>query len=276
MRVYPLLRQIIDQCDDALRDSFLRRMEISERVAEAKMAAGEDIFDPPVATEIVTRIADSLPPQVALQGTALWTSLLRMSRGRQYRYFVRHDPELRLAHEQDITPDAPQGPVYCPAQFSVLVPKELCVQQCDTVQEALEQARKNADASAFLPSSAVYNTHWLLPVSDEPSLYINDSFTLGKNQMYLLVSRRLVDRPENNLISIAHSVNEHSGALAQALSVLADYNFSVEYLRLKREQEKTFIFVDFAGNITREETRSALYQLSHEQAVFKLLGYRKK
>ncbi|MPN64949.1 hypothetical protein SDC9_212728 [bioreactor metagenome] len=45
---------------------------------------------------------------------------------------------------------------------------------------------------------------------------------------------------------------------------------------MKREQGKAFIFVDFTGNITREETRSALFQLSHEQKVFKLLGYRTK
>ena len=91
-----LIRQIIDGCDEALRDSFLRRMDASLSEAKKRLVTNTPIYDPADAQRVIDHVSYGLSPELAAKATVLWSSLLRMSRGRQYKYFVENARDIGL------------------------------------------------------------------------------------------------------------------------------------------------------------------------------------
>ena len=96
-----ILRQIIDQCDDSLRDVFLRRMDVAVRLTKLE-DDGAAIFDEPRIDEVLRHVTYGLSPELNIRANSLWTSLMRMTRGRQYRHVITHRPDLQLTHEKDL------------------------------------------------------------------------------------------------------------------------------------------------------------------------------
>ena len=96
-----ILRQIIDQCDDSLRDVFLRRMDIAVKLTKLD-DDGEAIFDEERIDEVLRHVTYGLSPELIIRANSLWTSLMRMTRGRQYRHVITHKPDLKLPHEHDL------------------------------------------------------------------------------------------------------------------------------------------------------------------------------
>ena len=96
-----ILRQIIDQCDDSLRDVFLRRMEIAIKLTKLE-DDGAEIFDEERIEEVLRHVTYGLSPELVIRANSLWRSLMRMTRGRQYRHVITHRPELKLPHEENL------------------------------------------------------------------------------------------------------------------------------------------------------------------------------
>lgn len=113
MKEKDLLFQIILSCDEALKESFLRRMELSTSIAAGRLAACEPIYDSEVEKIMMDHACAGLSPELTIKARSLWSTLLRMSRGRQYQFFVENDPDLILPHEADIG-TAVHGPILCP------------------------------------------------------------------------------------------------------------------------------------------------------------------
>ena len=286
MNQYELYRNIIDGCDEALRDVFLRRMEMSLKVAERKLESGGAIYDPEREAAIVAHISDGLPPELALKAQSLWRSLLRMSRGRQYHFFVTHDKSLKLSYEPDIRHEAPDGPVLCSESDAPLISSTLGLeaQPCSSVAKVLEGLENGTAPWAALALEDFYDSDWLYSMIYQRLIYVNSvTRAMGGKHIFLL-SRQLYDLPENDMITIAFAMPSHvSGILAQSLEVFADLKINLEYLRFKTQNinddnknQRSVIFADLNGQLLSVPVRAALMQLESEALSCRVIGYRRR
>jgi|GEM_PF-1046534 len=286
MNEYELYRNIIDGCDEALRDVFLRRMEMSLKVAERKLASGGDIFAPEREAAIIEHISDGLPPELALKAQSLWRSLLRMSRGRQYHYFITHDKSLRLSYEPDILTAAPDGPVLCTESDARLISSSLGLeaQTCSSVSKALEGLENGTAPWAALALENFYDSDWLYSMIFQRPIYVNSVQRAAGGKHVFLLSRNLYDLPENDMITLAFAMPSHVyGILAQSLEVFADLKINLEYLRFKTQNinddnknQRSVVFADFNGQLLSVPVRAALLQLESEAPFCRVIGYRRR
>ena len=285
MQEQEILRQIIDSCDEALLDVFLRRMEVSLQVARSYLEHRDaQIYDPIYENQVLEHVTSGLSPELTVRARSLWSSLLRMSRGRQYRYLIIHDPELTLAHEVDILTAMPEGPVLSPSNMCREVSSALNMEAspCRSTGAALEGLLSGkADRAAVLVGS-YYETEWLYSMIYNQPVYINALVPSSDGQMVALMSKKLIDIPENSIISVAFAIQmDRRGDLAQALSVFSEADLNVEYFRVKTqniaaddEQRINIVFAELSGKLMSTDTRTALFQLQEERPFFRVIGYR--
>ena len=99
MNQIDLYKKIIDNCDEALREAFIHRMNIAENIASAKIQSGMKISNIHKDEENVQRVTFGVPRDIKPMAVSLWRTLSRMNRGRQYSYLVRNtDGKLGYAH----------------------------------------------------------------------------------------------------------------------------------------------------------------------------------
>ena len=118
-----ILQQIIDSCDDSLRDVFLRRMDIAVKMTRLD-DDGESIYDYDREQEVLRHVTAGLSPELTIRANSLWRSLMRMTRGRQYRHVITNKPQLKLPHEKDLVDSdgITDGLVLCPIQYDQELP----------------------------------------------------------------------------------------------------------------------------------------------------------
>lgn len=78
-------RKEIDGIDEQLVSLFLRRMELSCKVAEYKKREGKPIFDPARERELLTKIADLAGEEYQADAETLYSIILELSKSRQGR-----------------------------------------------------------------------------------------------------------------------------------------------------------------------------------------------
>jgi len=284
MKQQDLFRHIINGCDEALKDVFLRRMDASVNMAKYKMENGLTIYDEVREAEVLNNVSTGLSPELSLKSKLLWKTLLRMSRGRQYRYFIQHDETLQLAHEADIRQQMPDGVVLCPDNISRVVSATLGkeVRTCPSIAVSIDGLLDGTTDYAAVVINDLYDTDWLYNIIFDKPIYINSFTNTSDGRMVALMSRQLYDLPENSIVTMAFAVStKEQGSLAQALSVLVDCHANVEYLRLKtqnidrdEQQQVNIVFLEVTGKLLSTDIRSALFQLQSELPFFRVLGYR--
>lgn len=77
------IRDEINEVDDALLKLFLRRMEASQRMAEAKRNSASPVHDPARERDILTKVAHAVGPDLENEARLMFTTLMSISRGRQ-------------------------------------------------------------------------------------------------------------------------------------------------------------------------------------------------
>ncbi len=77
------IRGEIDEIDGELVKLFVRRMEASEKIAEAKRASHVPVCDPAREREILSKVAKAVGPDLESEARMLFTTLMSMSRGLQ-------------------------------------------------------------------------------------------------------------------------------------------------------------------------------------------------
>ena len=77
------IRREINTIDDELVKLFVRRMEASEKVAEAKRGSSTPVLDPARERAILAKVAKAVGPNFENEARLLFTTLMSMSRGRQ-------------------------------------------------------------------------------------------------------------------------------------------------------------------------------------------------
>lgn len=284
MKEQDILNQIIDSCDDALRDVFLRRMEIAVKLTDLD-DGGDSIFDYDREQEVLRHVTSGLSPELTIRANSLWRSLMRMSRGKQYRHLIVHRPELKLAHEKDLVRDSVHdGVVLCPSSMARMISSALGmeVKPCHSLPAAVDALLQDEGDFAALIVNSFYDTEWLYSMIYDKPIYINSFIPLPDGHMLALFSKSLYADESNSIVSVAFAIrmNQH-GDLSQTLAVLAEAKLNVEYFRVKTEnidyddqQQINIVFAELSGSLTAVDTRAAFLQLQHELPFFRVIGYR--
>lgn len=87
------VRREIDSVDDAIADLFVRRMELADRIAEAKRESGTKVADPAREHAILSRIAAKCGPELEDAAKRIYSTLFAISRERQ-RFVMRGESRL--------------------------------------------------------------------------------------------------------------------------------------------------------------------------------------
>lgn len=83
MRTLGDIRKEIDAIDDEIASLYVRRLEISKEVAEAKRAAGAPLGDPAREREILLKAAERVGPEYEDGAALLFTTLFELSKALQ-------------------------------------------------------------------------------------------------------------------------------------------------------------------------------------------------
>ena len=280
-----ILRQIIDQCDDSLRDVFLRRMDVAVRLTKLD-DEGAAIFDEPRIDEVLRHVTYGLSPELNIRANSLWTSLMRMTRGRQYRHVITHVPELQLTHEKDLVDSdgIQDGIVVCPTEMARDVASILGmeVSPCYSIAATLEALLDGKGDYGALIVNSFYDTDWLYTLIFRQPLYINAFIPLPDGRMLVLFSKKLFSDISNSIISVAFAIKmDQQGHLSQTLATLAEAQMNLEYFRVKTQdiddddqQKINIVFAEFTGSLTSVASRTAFLQLERELPFFRVIGYR--
>lgn len=285
MKEEVILRQVIDSCDDALRDAFLRRMDIAVRMTRLE-DDGESIYDYAQEQEVLHRVTSGLAPEHVVRANSLWRSLMRMTRGRQYRYLVSHKPQLQLPHEKDLieSDQVKDGIVLCPEDMARTVSSTLGmeVSPCHSIPATIDALLHDQGDFAALIVNSFYDTEWLYSMIFRQPMYINSFIPLPDGRMLALFSKKLYADTSNSIVSVAFAIRmDQNGDLSQTLSTLAEARLNLEYFRVKTQdidfddqQKINIVFAEFSGALTALETRTAFLQLHRELPFFRVIGYR--
>ncbi|MBQ3404130.1 MAG: chorismate mutase, partial [Oscillospiraceae bacterium] len=90
------LREEIDQVDNALTDLIVRRMDISERIAQFKKEQNLPVYDPQRERQKLYDIAQKAGADMAPATDVLFSVLFDLSRSRQDEIMEKHAEEKQL------------------------------------------------------------------------------------------------------------------------------------------------------------------------------------
>lgn len=285
MKEQVIMRQIIDQCDDALRDVFLRRMDIAVKMTKLD-DDGDAIYDYDREQEVLRHVTYGLSPELVIRAESLWRSLLRMTRGKQYRHLITHKPDIKLPHEKDMvdTDGIRDGIVLCPAEMARTVSSTLGmeVSPCHSIQATIDGLLEDQGDYAALIVNSFYDTEWLYSLIFQLPIYINSFIPLPDGRMLALFSKKLFSDTSNSIVSVAFAIRmDQYGDMSQTLAALAEAKLNLEYFRVKTQdidyddqQKINIVFAEFSGSLTAVETRAIFLQLEKELPFFRVIGYR--
>jgi len=87
-------RAEIDRINDELVRLFVRRLDLSSKIASAKRAAGKPVTDPQREREILSRVGASVPPEYESAARLLFSTLFSVSKARQRELMRAADAEV--------------------------------------------------------------------------------------------------------------------------------------------------------------------------------------
>ena len=111
------IRSEINAIDDELLRLFVRRMEASSEVAEAKRESGVPIFDPKRERDILSKVAQTVGPELENEARLVFTNLFSISRARQ-RAELAGKSEFMISLERVLA----EKPTMFPSSASVACP----------------------------------------------------------------------------------------------------------------------------------------------------------
>ena len=78
-------RQDIDKIDNQLKDLFLKRMKVSEAIAEIKAQSGDEIYKPEREKIVIVRLTEVVEPDLVDEYTQFVKKIMEISRDYQYK-----------------------------------------------------------------------------------------------------------------------------------------------------------------------------------------------
>ena len=285
MNQIDLYKKIIDNCDEALREAFIHRMNIAENIASAKIQSGMKISNIHKDEENVQRVTFGVPRDIKPMAVSLWRTLSRMNRGRQYSYLVRNT-DGKLGYDSFVSNELPDNYVVCPSDIAREVSSKfgLIAEGCASTREAITRLAEGKCSMAAVKTNGFYDTAWLYSMILDKEIFINRFELLEDGSMIALLSDKLVASDENTIRTVAFSiVMNQPGDIAQKVSIFAEAGMNIEYLAVKTQdiddddrRNINIVFCELSGGgLSSIKSRSAFMQLENECDLFRILGSRK-
>lgn len=286
MNELELYKKILESCDESLRDSFVRRMEAAEPIAEAKIRRNLEVYIPRSEEQSLERICFGVSSELQPQMISLWHSLMRMNRSRQYAYYIRNIPDYKLLYDKFIVSALPDGDIACASDIKDAVSdtfRRKCLEFGNT-DAAIAAVESGEAPLCAVKTSSFYDTAWLYSKILYKDIFVNNFSVLEDGSMLALLSRGLVDDRDNTIITVALAVRmDVLGDMAQQISVLSECGLNIEYLAVKTQsiddddrKKLNIVFIELSGGmLTAERTRTAFLQMEKECPFFRIMGYRK-
>lgn len=279
MNQIDLLRHIIQNCDEALKDAFEKRMNVGASLAQSKLDLGVDIYNAPSELRYIQNTVSQFPPELLLKANSLWSSMTRMNRSQQYRYVLKSGADT-LEHESHLASHLPEGAIVTTETDAIDVSMTLGeeVKACHSIHSALDQVLSGEAARAVIACDSIYDADSLYLSIYNTDLFINAVCRSRYGKLLFDLSKSLIQAPDANIMTLAFAVNRTYGSLVQALSMLAEAKLNIEHMRLRRsvngaEHPDDLVFIDLSGDFNSLEARTALYQMEKELYFFRLLGF---
>ena len=83
----------INRCNADLVSVLRRRLDLAGRIVESKARSGKEIYDPAREAEVVASVRELATPAYAAAATAMISTIMRLSRERQYDYLMAREAE---------------------------------------------------------------------------------------------------------------------------------------------------------------------------------------
>lgn len=286
MNEIDLYKRVVDDCDDALKEAFIRRMNIADKIAETKLSNGMNISSSQTDEMHVQNVARDVPVELRPMALSLWRSLARMNRGRQYSYFVKKYKDYKLSFDSALTSELTDSEVYCTLDIAPVIENRLMLKTkvCPSSKDAINRLSVGEAKLAAVKTNGFYDTSWLYSLMLDKNLYVNRFEIMNNGDLVAIISKDLVANEENTIITVAFSITmTQPGDMAQKISVFAEAGLNIEYLTVKTQNidvddsnNINIVFVELSGNnINNPDVRAAFLQLEKECELFKVLGCRK-
>lgn len=274
------LRLEIDKIDDELVQLFVRRMEVSARIAEYKKAHDLPILVPAREAEKLQDVAQKAGPKMAQYTRVLYAMLFELSRGYQSQLSAARTA--LFARISQAIADTPK-----------LLPKEAAVACMASDEDAKMICQKRFAGSPILQFKNVDGIlsavkeglchYCLLPLENMKRLYdqltqqnlsIVRAFRLGDRQ-YLYISRKLEIYPGADRSSIRMALYDHPGALYKVLSRL--YTLGINVVRVEsrpiaQQHFQAMFYFDLETSIYSDEFVLLICELDDLCQEFSYLG----
>lgn len=285
MNEIDLYRRVVGDCDEALREAFIKRMNIADKIAELKLKNGQDITTGQIDEIHVQKVIHDVPVELRPMALSLWRSLARMNRGRQYAYFNNKSRNITLDFEKYLSKELIVDSIVCSSDIFDEVKNTFKnnIITFNTQAEVLRSISNGEYKVGVIKTNGFYDTSWLYSEILDKNIYINRFEILEDGSMLALLSDRLVLDDRNIIITAAFSISMNQpGDMAQKVSIFFEAGLNIEYLAVKTQnidvddsRNINIVFAELSGSsLSNPSLRAAFLQLEHECEFFKIIGYR--
>lgn len=275
----PEVREQIDRVDSQIKSLFQERMELADNVAKVKAQTGDDIFKPDREEAIISNLTKGVGDNIRKEYIALIKRIMEISRKYQYgRTLQLRDcfPVEYVQQEPEIASVAMVKPeLYICSMVSR--DKVITVDSFEQVGNLI--AEKKVDAGiGILEDVSVQAADEIHSMLVKQKLYINRCDVVedsGVRRKVVMFTPQLVVTPEHNRMKVMFVCKNKSGSLASILSMISDYGVNLTEIHSRPNQEAEWnyeFFVEFDGNLLKQEIKALIFQLMNETQYFQVLG----
>lgn len=280
MSKIPVLRKIIDECDAILKDTFIRRMDAANQIANEKIDEGLKIYDEHREKYVLNNVTAGLDEEMTRYAGSLWKSILRMSRAKQYSYYLSKGNQPELHYCADIAEELPVGDFCCgsaiPALNVAQYPYMGAHIPVNSDKEVFAMLEEGGATYGIIKINGMYDTEALYANLVKHKLYVNQMIPLDSGNVLAVISKKLVICDKNAVTSVCFHIPDRTGELSHSISILADRRINIEYIRFNciEKNNHNVVCVDLTANLNDVVTKSALMQLADETAFLQVIGSR--
>lgn len=105
------IRNRINDIDDKIKQLFLERMELAEKVADCKLYTNDKVLKPERELELINMMSENVSQNVKNEYISMLKTTIRVSRMHQYKYMLEKKPEKLEFHYSNRNKN-PQTVVY--------------------------------------------------------------------------------------------------------------------------------------------------------------------
>ena len=274
------IRNEIDQVDAQIRELFIRRMGLAERVAVEKAKTEDVIYKPDREQAIIEKQSKDMDPHLLMEYRALVKRIMEVSRKYQYGRTL----ELRNCFPYEFETEERTAEKLAVGRCDL----QLCPYSCrdeivttDTSETALNMliSGKVDAAAGVLEEVGRGVNDKLYEVLHREHLYITDCRIVTRNgsrYKTAMIRKNFIVLPDHNRIKLVFVCPNRSGSLAGLLSMISDYGVNVTQINslpYRTEEEWNYQFyLEIEANLLQDTTKALIYQLSCETAELQLLG----